>query len=631
MAEAEFVHLHVHSQYSMLDSTLKVKELTKRTAALGMKAVALTDHGNMFGAITFYKAAKEAGVQPILGAELEIAAGVHVVHLPVLAASEQGYKNLVWLVSRGHVKPAEGVPLGVPAIPLSDLEDRTEGLIGLSGCMGGVVAQRILEEGPDAGKESVARLASLFAKGAFYIELQDHGLPEQPVLNGILRDIAKAHGLPLVATNDVHFGGRDDADAQLYLSCIKSGRTYAEARERHHGSSEMYLKSAAEMAERFKDFPDAVRNTVEIAERAKVKLKLGEPMLPTFPLPAGYDIDSYFRHVAAEGLESRFTEFRAGNKKIDEAQYKQRLSMELDVICGMKFPGYFLIVWDFIRYAKENGVPVGPGRGSGAGSLVAYSLRITDLDPLPYNLLFERFLNPERVSMPDFDIDFCMDRRDKVIAYVQQKYGYDSVGQIATFAELKSKSVIKDVGRAVGVPPFETQALANLIPQKTPAEAYTIKESLELEPKLKAKFDTDPKTRELLITAQKLEGLTRHAGKHAAGIVISEGPLWSHVPIFRDAKSGSYVTQYYKDDVEQAGLVKFDFLGLKTLTVLDIAERLINARPDLKREGRTFKLTDLPLDDKATYALMGSGETKGVFQLESTGMQKLFVDLRHVD
>ncbi|MFO0666508.1 MAG: DNA polymerase III subunit alpha [Polyangiaceae bacterium] len=631
----EFVHLHVHSQYSMLDGALKVKDLVKRVKGHGMSAVALTDHGNMFGAISFYKAAKEAGIQAILGSELSISTKVaggrpdahaHGFHLPLIAETLEGYKNLIWLVSRAYVlaKTGEGAVL-----PMEELAGKTKGIIALTGCMGGLVAQRVLEEGEAAGDTMVSQLSHAFGKEQLFVELQDHGLVEQPVLNGVLRGIAKRHGLPLVATNDVHYGGRDDAEAHLYLSCIKTGRSYEEARERHHGQSEMYLKSAAEMTELFSDDPAAVKSTLAIAERAKaLKLKLGEPMLPNFPVPEGYDTESYFRHVSKEGLRKRFAEFSASGKQVDENAYLARLELELDVICKMRFPGYFLIVWDFIRYAKENGIPVGPGRGSGAGSIVAYSLRITDLDPIPYNLLFERFLNPERVSMPDFDVDFCMDKRDLVIRYVQQKYGEESVGQIATFAELKAKSVVKDVGRAIGFSPGEAQIIANLIPRKTPAETYTIAESLEIEPKLKARFDTEPKTKELLTQAQKLEGLTRHAGKHAAGIVISEGPLWDHVPVFKDDKADGYITQYYKDDVEQAGLVKFDFLGLKTLTVIDIAVRLINERPDLRRENRVFDLDTLPLDDKATYALLATGETKGVFQLESTGMQQLFKDLR---
>jgi len=625
----EFVHLHVHSQYSMLDGAVKVKNLVKQVQKQGMDAVALTDHGNMFGAITFYKAAKELGIKAILGSELEVVVGSHGHHLPLIAATEDGYKNLVWLVSRGYVEPDPAGPAGVPCVPLSALEGRTKGLIGLTGCMGGVLSQSILEEGPEAGKKTLAKLKDLFEPGSLYVELQDHGLPEQPILKGILLDLAKHFDLPLVATNDVHYGAKDDAEAHLYLSCIKSGRSYDEAKERGHGSSEMYLKSAEEMAKLFADVPDAVKNTLAIKEKIDLKLKLGNPMLPSFGVPDGMDEPTYFRQVAKDGLERRFREFAEIGKKVDENAYRTRLELEMDVICKMKFPGYFLIVWDFIRYGKENGVPVGPGRGSGAGSIVAYAMRITDLDPIPYNLLFERFLNPERVSMPDFDVDFCMDRRDRVIEYVQRKYGETSVGQIATFAELKAKSVIKDVARSLQFPPIEAQQIASLIPNKTPAETYTITESLEIEPKLKAKFDTEPRVKELLTQAIKLEGLTRHAGKHAAGIVISEGPLWDHVPVFKDGKTDGYITQYYKDDVEQAGLVKFDFLGLKTLTVVDIAQRLIRERPDQqdKTEKTRFDIDKLALTDKATYQLMSSGETKGVFQLESSGMQQLFKDL----
>ena len=637
---AEFVPLHVHSQYSMLDGALKVKDLVKRVAAAKMRAVAITDHGNMFGAITFYKAAKEAGVQSVIGCEIDVADHGKTRHLPLLAATPEGYKNLIALVSRGHVTPNTEGPAGHPCVSLDDLAAYSKGLIAFTGCMGGVVSQKILEEGPAAGGTLLAKIRDSFEPGSLFVELQDHGLPEQKILNQILVEEAKKLDLPLIATNDVHYAERPEAEAHLYLSCIKTGRTYEEAKERHHGSSEMFLKSPAEMAQVFSAHPEAVKTTLAVAERCQVKLKLGEPMLPSFDVPPGYDTESYFRHVAREGLKRRFTELAAQGKKLDEEAYRTRLEIELDVIAKMRFPGYFLIVWDFIRYAKESGIPVGPGRGSGAGSIVAYAMRITDLDPIPYNLLFERFLNPERISMPDFDVDFCMDRRDEVIAYVQKKYGETSVGQIATFAELKSKSVVKDVARCIGITPVEAQGIANLIPRKTPAETYTIAESLEIEPKLKAMYEADPRIKELLDQARKLEGLTRHAGKHAAGIVISEGPLWDHVPVFRDEKTGALVTQYYMGDVEAAGLVKFDFLGLKTLTVLDVAVRLINERPGPKFVGPgpvpdplgfvdgKLDLTRIPMDDAATFKLLASGETKGVFQLESDGMQRLFVGLK---
>ena len=397
---------------------MKVKDLVKRVAAAGMSAVGVTDHGNMFGAITLYKAAKEAKVQPILGCELDVArlsTGGHGHHVPLLASSLEGYKNLIWLVSRGHVKGG--------AVTVEEIASRSKGLVGMTGCLGGLVSQAILEEGEGRGREVLASLRDALEPGALYVELQDHGLPEQPVLNEILVGLARDLELPLVATNDVHYAERTDAEAHLYLSCIKTGRSLEEAKERHHGSSEMYLKSPEEMATLFSAYPEAVQATLEIAERCKVALKLGEPMLPSFPVPEGYDTEGVLPSRGREGLERRIKEFAMVGAPVDGDVYRKRLELELDVIAKMNFAGYFLIVWDFIRFAKETGVPVGPGRGSGAGSIVAYAMRITDLDPIPYNLLFERFLNPERVSMPDFDIDFCMDRRDEVIAYVQRKYG----------------------------------------------------------------------------------------------------------------------------------------------------------------------------------------------------------------
>ncbi|MFO0551696.1 MAG: DNA polymerase III subunit alpha [Polyangiaceae bacterium] len=638
---AEFVHLHVHSQYSLLDGAIRIKELVSRTKSLGMGAVALTDHGNMFGIIQLHLACKEQGVKPIFGCEINVARDrderappskaaanmggedLPVDHLVLLAGSEQGYKNLVRIVSAGHLEPASA---RAPSVKLETVAANRQGVIGLTGCMGGVLAQQILEQGEDAGRSTLGRLRDVFEEGSLYVELQDHGLQEQPVLNGILAGAAKDMGLRTVATNDAHFAGRDDGESQLLLGCIATRRLFSDAHAAHHGSYEMFLKSPDEMAATFVDFPEAIRETMAIAERCtSFKLKLGEPMLPTFKVPEGFETDTYFRHVAHEGLKRRFGEAEKAGRVIDHDAYRARLDTELDVICRMKFPGYFLIVWDFIRYAKEHGIPVGPGRGSGAGSLVAWSMRITDLDPIPYNLLFERFLNPERVSMPDFDVDFCMDRRDEVISYVAEKYGKRSVGQIATFHEMKSRSVIKDVARTMNIPPNESNQIASLVPEKGPGQMYTIPEALEIEPKLKAMVASDPSVAELIKQAMKLEGLTRHAGMHAAGVVISEGPLDDHVPCFKPDEQ--IVTQYHKDDVEKAGLVKFDFLGLKTLTVIAIAEKLVNARPD-RQGGERFEVGSLPLDDVETYKLLQSGETTGVFQLESSGMQQLFKDLK---
>jgi DNA polymerase-3 subunit alpha len=622
---AEFVHLHVHSQYSFLLSTLKLGALSRRVKELGMPAVALTDRANMYGAIRHYKYALDQGIQPILGCEVNVVRddnSAQVDHLVLLASTTAGYHNLVRIVSKGHL---ESKCETLPAIDLSDIPALSDGIIGLTGCLGGVLPQQILENGLERAPAYLRKLVDVFQPGHLFVELQDHALPEQAVVNEHLLRLSKQMDLPVVATNDVHFTNRDDGEAQLYLECIRQGRTYADAKPHHHGSFEMYLKSAEEMEHTFREVPLALKNTLRVAEMcAGVKLQLGKPMLPHFPIPDGYDTETYFRHVAHEGLKRRFAELETMGIVIDTQEYLNRLELELNVIVNMKFPGYFLIVWDFIREAKHRGVPVGPGRGSGAGSLVAFALGITEIDPLPHALLFERFLNPERVSMPDFDVDFCMDRRGEVIDYVTHKYGDRSVGQIATFQNLKARSVIKDVARAMGFTAQEGQRIATLVPEKGQGKMCTIAEAMEIEPKLKREMEAEPRVAELLAQAQKLEDLTRHAGMHAAGVVISEGPLFDHVPCFQSDQT--IVTQYDKDDVEAAGLVKFDFLGLKTLTVIDIACRLVNARPD--RRVQPLELSKIPLDDRDTYHLISSGETTGVFQLESSGMQQMLRQLK---
>ncbi len=614
----EFVHLHNHTQFSFLVSTVKVDALIEQTHRLGMRAVAMTDHANMYGAIRFYSGCRAAGVQPILGCELNVArgkAGSKVDHLVVLAATLEGYQNIVRLVSRSHTHPASDE---APSVSLEQIAECARGVVALTGCLNGVVPQQVLELGPDRAEPALGQLREIFEPGHLFVELQDHGLPEQPVLNEILVRAAGATDLPYVATNDVHFTGADDGEAQLYLDCIRRNRAFEEESRGHHGSYDMYLKSAQQMADSFRGYPEALRNTLRVAEMCSgVELKLGTPMLPKFQVPEGFDTDSYLRRVALDGLERRFAQLRTLGVAFDEEVYRARLERELGVIIQMKYPGYFLIVWDFIREAKERGIPVGPGRGSGAGSLVAYSLGITDLDPMQYDLLFERFLNPERVSMPDFDVDFCMARRDAVIHYVTEKYGTDSVGQIATFQNLKARSVIKDVARTMGIPAPEAQRIASLVPDLGQGKTATISEALDQEPKLKELVEQDPRVNELIKQARKLEGLTRHAGMHAAGVVISDGPLEDHVPCF--VSDGSIVTQYDKDDVEKAGLVKFDFLGLKTLTTIDVAQRFVNSRPD--RKGRALDLNQVRLDDRETFQLIASGETTNVFQLESSGMQ----------
>jgi len=622
---AEFAHLHVHTQYSFLVSTVKLYDLAPRVKELGMRAVAVTDHQNMFGAIRHYKLCKSQGIQAILGSELNIArAGDKgkVDHMGLLATSLEGYKNLNRLVSAGYMNTASE---SAPSISLDTLAQHSKGLVGLSGCLNGVVPQRVMEQGPEHAVPLLGQLKDIFEPGHFFVELQDHGLIEQPIVNSILTDAARDVGLPVIATNNVEFMRQDDGEAQFYLECVRRNWQYKEAREEHHGSFEMYLKSPAEMAAVFANQPEALANTLRVAEMCSgLKLELGKPTLPKFPTPDGMEAEDYFRQVAARGLEARFEQFASAGKSVDRDEYRRRLELELNVIAGMDFPGYFLIVWDFVREAKARGIPVGPGRGSGAGSIVAYSLGITEIDPIPFNLLFERFLNPERVSMPDFDIDFCMSRRDEVIQYVAEKYGRESVGQIATFQNLKARSVIKDVARTMGMAATDSQRLASLIPDKGQGKTYTIAEALEVEPKFKKVYDDDAQVHELLDQSQRLEGLTRHAGMHAAGLVIADGPLYGHVPCF--VGEGTLVTQYDKDDVELAGLVKFDFLGLKTLTVIDVAVRLVNRRPD--RRDKPLDFNALPIDDKATYQLISSGDTTGVFQLESSGMQQLLRGLK---
>ncbi len=621
----EFVHLHVHTQYSFLVSTVKVGDLASSVKSRGMRAAAITDAANMFGAIRHYKKCRGAGITPILGCEVNVARpgdGKMTDHLVLLAATNEGYKNLVRIVSAGHSHPASEMS---PSTTWEQLADYTKGLVALTGCMGGVVAQQVMEQGVERGEALLGRMKEIFDPGHLFVELQNHGLPEQPVVNGILTDLSRRLELPRVATNDVHFLNQQDGEAYLYLECVRRNRQYAAEKEHHHGRFEMYLKTPEEMAELFGADSEEMKNTLLVTEMCSgVELVLDQPMLPRFPVPEEHTIDSYFRHVAEEGLKQRFGEFQKAGFEYDADVYEARLATELDVICGMQYPGYFLIVWDFIREAKARGIPVGPGRGSGAGSLVAFCMGITALNPLPYDLLFERFLNPERISMPDFDVDFCMSRRDAVIQYVAEKYGQESVGQIATFQNLKARSVIKDVARTMGMAASEAQRIASLVPDKGQGQTYTIAEALEVEPKLRTLADSDPNVSELLAQAAKLEGLTRHAGMHAAGVVISDGPLFDHVPVFMN--DTSFVTQYDKDDVESAGLVKFDFLGLKTLTVIDIAETLVNARPD--RKGEPLIVGELPLDDLPTYQLIQSGETTGVFQLESSGMQNLLRSLK---
>jgi DNA polymerase-3 subunit alpha len=574
--------------------------------------------------VQFYKACKDAGVAPILGCEVNLCRdhratqGRDSNHLVLLARDQEGYRNLVRLVSLGWV---DGLLHGKPRVDFEQLQAHQKGIVGLSACMGGYLAQQVLQKGEAAGREAMAQLRDSFEPGAFYVELQDHGFIEQKPLNQVLVSLAREMSLPLVASNDCHYQERQHARAQMVLQCISSGINVQDMARSHHGSEELYFKSADEMSALFAELPEAIGNSMLLAEMCGGQANpMSKPMLPRFQVPDGMDEDGFFRELARKGLFERFGEFELVNKHVDRERYKAQLEMECDVICKMGFPGYFLIVQDFINWAKQKGIPVGPGRGSGAGSIVAYSMRITDLDPVAHGLLFERFLNPERVSMPDFDIDFCMDRRDEVIDYVRQKYGASSVGQIATFHLLKSRSVVRDVGRVMGMSPQDAGRIATLVPEPVQGKNVPITEALKQEKRLQAAYDEDGQVRELLDTAMSLENLNRHAGMHAAGVVISDGPLWDHVPVFCP-EPGLFVTQYHKDDVESAGLVKFDFLGLKTLTTLQIAVELINKRPDRKDD--PFYLDRIAMDDAAAYALFQSGEATNVFQFESSGMQAL--------
>jgi DNA polymerase-3 subunit alpha len=675
-AVADFTHLHLHTQYSFLDGAIHMKELVPRIAELGMDACAITEHGNLFGAIDFYRRAKGAGIKPILGCEMWVAEKGRLdrtkgrnTHLVLLAKNREGYSNLMYLVSMGY---QEGFYYK-PRIDKDILRERSRGLIGLSGCLGGEIAGSAMRGDLDRAREATLEFKSIFDPEAFFLELQDTGLPDQRMANDHLKQLARDCEVPLIATNNCHYKMRDDAAAHDVLMAIQYGKSRNDPTRFQRKTDALYIRSPEEMRSLFRDVPEAVDNTRRITELIELELNLGNPMLPTFVPEDGSDLTSHLIDRSYKGLEERFKEMTYA---VDRDLYKARLKEELDIIVGMKFPGYFLIVADFINWAKQHDIPVGPGRGSGAGSLVAYCLRITDLDPLPYNLLFERFLNPERVSMPDFDVDFCQERRGEVIDYVTDKYGATQVGQIATFAQMKAKSVIKDVARCLEVPFAEVNALTKLLPntykdKKGNTKPITLEKAIELEPKLRQLTEESEVYKEVVEIARKLEGLYRQAGMHAAGIVIADSNLWEVVPIFR-GNDDELVTQFSMTDVEDAGLVKFDFLGLKTLDVIYHAERHTNVRlekelnekdiaalwkhPHVRKtletkEALTAAVNDgtayvdrlkvrdegidltlrcslLPLDDPAVFKLIGKGETLGVFQLESTGFQELLKRLK---
>ncbi len=620
----EFVHLHLHSQYSLLDGAIRFEELFPLVRRYGMRSVALTDHGNMFGTIEFYQGAINHGIKPLIGCEIYVAPESRLkkepgrfkdaaYHLVLLVQNQEGYGNLIRLVSLAHL---EGFYYK-PRVDKELLEKYHEGLIVLSGCLKGEIPALLIE-----GKRAEARAVAgwykeIFEQGRFYLEVQDTGLEEQKVVNQGLVELSRELGIPLVATNDCHYLRREDAVAHDVLLCIQTGKTLKDPKRMKFSSDQFYLRNAEEMEQLFGHYPEALDNTLAIAERCNLELRFEEYHFPRFKPPTEESLDHYLERTAREGLEQRFA--YASSSSEERERYVKRLQEELSIIRSMGFSGYFLIVADFINYAKERGIPVGPGRGSAAGSLAAYSLGITDIDPLPYDLLFERFLNPERISLPDIDVDFCIEGRDEVIRYVTEKYGTENVAQIITFGKMQAKAVVRDVGRVLDLPYKEVDVIAKLIPNTL---NITLDQALEQEPRLKELAARDETVARLLSLARSLEGMVRHASTHAAGVVISHRPLMEYIPLYRGG-NGEAITQYAMKDVERVGLVKFDFLGLKTLTVLQKAVELIE-----RTRGEKIDLPRILLDDQETFGLLGSGDTTGIFQLESSGMRDLLVKLR---
>ncbi|KTC81343.1 DNA polymerase III subunit alpha [Legionella brunensis] len=620
--QARFVHLRVHTEFSMVDGLVRIKPLMKSLANKGMNAIAITDYCNLFAAVKVFKAALEAGIKPILGSDLpcyDPANPEQVTSLVLLCQNEIGYRNLTCLVSKAY---QEGQYQGQPRIQSHWINEHAEGLIALSGGRFGAIGKALLANDETSAYALAKSFMDIFPN-RFYLEIQRTGRVDEIEYNERVVRLAEELNLPLVATNDVRFLQKEDYEAHEARVCIHEGYTLADPRRNQLYSPQQYLRSAQEMIELFKDLPQALENTVEIAKRCTVKLDLGNNYLPNFPIPEGSTVEGYLSELSKQGLEERLQQiFRDQSPETItslRSPYDKRLQVELDVINTMGFPGYFLIVADFIQWAKQNGVPVGPGRGSGAGSLVAYALKITDLDPLLYELLFERFLNPERVSMPDFDIDFCMEGRDRVIEYVAEKYGRQSVSQIITFGTMAAKAVVRDVGRVLGHPYGFVDKIAKLIPFEI---GMTLNKALEDEEELKRRYQDEEEVKELIDLALKLEGITRNAGKHAGGVVIAPSKLTDFTAIYCEQGSTQLVSQFDKDDVEAAGLVKFDFLGLRTLTIIDWALAIINKQRVAQGE-LPIDISLIPTDDKKSFELLMACQTTAVFQLESRGMKEL--------
>lgn len=613
----EFTHLHVHTEYSLLDGSSKIKEITSRAKELGMKSLAITDHGVMYGVIDFYKAAKEVGIKPILGCEVYVAPGSRFdkqpgesesryYHLVLLAENNTGYKNLMKIVSRGFT---EGFYYK-PRVDYEVLEQFHEGIIALSACLAGEV-QRYLARGMyEAGCEAAKRYESIFGKGNFFLELQDHGIPEQKYVNPQLIRMSQELGIDLVCTNDVHYTYAQDADAHDILLCIQTGKKVTDENRMRYDGGQYYLKSPEEMAELFPYAPQALENTCKIAERCNVEIEFGVTKVPHFEVPQGFDSWTYLNHLCNEGMKRRYPD-------ADEEK-KKRLEYELSVIHKMGYVDYFLIVWDYINYAKTHGIAVGPGRGSAAGSIVSYCLGITDIDPIKYSLIFERFLNPERVSMPDIDVDFCYERRQEVIDYVVEKYGKDCVVQIVTFGTMAARAVIKDVGRVLDLPYAMVDNIAKMVPREI---GITIDKAIQENPDLRNAYENDAQVHDLIDKSKRLEGLPRHASMHAAGVLISQKAVDEYVPVATGA-DGAVVAQFVMTTLEELGLLKMDFLGLRTLTVIQDAEKLA------RKKNPEFSIDNINYEDKNVYDMISTGKCEGIFQLESAGMKNFMKELK---
>lgn len=610
-----FVHLHVHTEYSLLDGACRIGSMMERVKELGQTAIAITDHGVMYGCIDFYKAAKAAGIKPIIGCEVYVTRRrmndrVHGIdndpyHLVLLCKDRTGYENLCYLVSRAFT---DGF-YGKPRVDLELLEKHHEGLIALSACLAGGVAQYLLEEDYPAAKDYALKMAEIFGEGNFYLELQDHGIDEQKPVNQGVQRIARETGLPLVVTNDAHYLRKEDAAMQDVLLCIQTGKTVDDENRMKFQTDEFYLKSEEELRTLFPGCEEAFENTAKIAERCNLEFIFNEYHLPTFPIPEGFTNEEYFRHLCLKGFAERYDD--------PPASYLERLEYEIGVISRMGYVNYYLIVWDFIRYAKENGIPVGPGRGSGAASIAAYCLHITEVDPMQYSLIFERFLNPERVSMPDFDTDFGPECRGEVIEYVMEKYGADHVAQIATFGTMAARGAIRDVGRALNFTYAETDVVAKLVPNTL---HITLKEALEVSPRLKEMYDGDDRVKKLIDTAMSLEGMPRNTSTHAAGVVITADPVYTYVPLSRN--DDTIVTQYTMTTIEELGLLKMDFLGLRNLTIIE------DAQQEVRKMHPDFDIDKVPQDDPLTFAMLAEGKTQGVFQMESAGMTGVCINMK---